>query len=109
MKAGYLSPARRKELELVLPEMAFIDNEGHHRGPDGPPQVIAVKRFESGYYPIYTRAKAADLNKSRRVTDAQREAMYAGSCFGWDVPAADPASWERALAAADEKAKELRA
>jgi hypothetical protein len=75
-----------------LPEIAYIDNSrriyagipGH-----GVPPVIAVKRGESGYYPIYTHLTADELNKGK-VTPPQREAMLIGSMFGWDVPGANP-------------------
>lgn len=79
----------------ALPEMAFIENaRGIYTGPDGTPPVIAVKRGEMGYHPIYTRATADDLNAGRGVTPAQREAMLAGSMFGWHVPAADPSRYD---------------
>jgi len=34
------------------------------------------------------------LNKSRGVTPAQREAMTAGSMFGWHVPAANTDNYD---------------
>jgi hypothetical protein len=71
-----------------LPEKAFIDNAQHTCGPS---PVIGVKRGESGYYPIWTHCTADELNEAHGVTAAQREAMYAGSLFGWHTPAADPA------------------
>lgn len=79
-----------RDLELAargLPELAFVENKD--RSPGAPP-VIGVRRGESGYYPIYTRQTAAQLNEAHGVTPAQREAMYNGSLFGWDVPGADP-------------------
>ncbi len=96
MNACYLSPARRKELEWVLPELAFVANTLHAQGPHGEPPVLAIRRFESGYSPIYTRASAADLNAGRGVTPEQAKCMLVGSMFGWDVPGADPRNNEAA-------------
>lgn len=85
-----LEKTRDLELEARgLPELAFVDNKD--RSPGAPP-VIGVRRGESGYYPIYTRQTAAQLNEAHGVTPAQREAMHNGSLFGWDVPGADPRS-----------------
>ena len=85
-----LEQARDLELKARgLPELAFVDNKD--RSPGAPP-VIGVRRGESGYYPIFTRLTAAELNAEHGVTPAQREAMYNGSLFGWDVPGADPNS-----------------
>ena len=33
-------------------------------------------------------------NERHSVTAAQREAMEAGSIFGWEIPAADPRTYE---------------
>lgn len=70
-----------------LPEVAFIENKDKAHGPS---PVIGVRRGESGYYPIFTRLNADELNAQRGVTPAQREAMYNGSLFGWDTPGANP-------------------
>lgn len=65
-------------------------------------QLIRINRDESGYYPIRigseqrhvfgdeARELMLRLNNAKGVTYAQREAMLAGSMFGWHVPAADP-------------------
>lgn len=74
-----------------LPEVAFIDNH-HDRSPGAAP-VIAIKRGEDGYYPIFTPHTAADLNAARGVTKGQVEAMQIGSLVGWDAPGANPAAW----------------
>lgn len=70
-----------------LPEVVFIDNTEKLNGTS---PVFGVRRGESGYYPIYTRLTADELNAERGVTPAQCEAMYNGSIFGWDTPSADP-------------------
>lgn len=50
--------------------------------------VIAVKGFKRGFYPIYTRARAADLNSA--PADVLESAL-AASMFGWHTPAAQVA------------------
>ena len=65
-------------------------------------QLICIKRGETGYYPAAgssldkeANIEAADsYNERLGVTPAQRQAMEVGSMFGWDVPGADPASYE---------------
>lgn len=70
-----------------LPAIAYIDNSKKFNGAS---PVIAVRRGETGYYPIFTPLNADELNAEHGVTSAQREAMYNGSLFGWDTPSADP-------------------
>ena len=65
-------------------------------------QLICIKRGETGYYPAAgssldkeANIEAADsYNERLGVTPAQRQAMEVGSMFGWDVPGADPTSYE---------------
>ena len=74
----------------------------------GNDQLIMVRRGGQGYYPVtqgknYVYGEEArklmnELNAAAGVTEAQREAMQNGSMFGWDVPAADPKTWEKILA-----------
>lgn len=54
--------------------------------------IVVVKRGEDGYYPLLRNVDLTldALNAEVGVTLAQREAMLAGSMFGWHVPAADP-------------------
>lgn len=85
-----LHPDDPVQLELIsrgLPPVAFIDNAD---GLYGDSPIIAVQRGETGYFPIHTALTAAELNADAGVTDAQAEAMLAGSMFGWDVKAAFP-------------------
>lgn len=68
-------------------------------------KIGIVKKGESGYYKTdlmecnninrYTKAKefVNELNEQLGVTPAQREAMKAGSMFGWQTPAADPKNY----------------
>ena len=59
---------------------------------------ILIKQGEKGYYPIKFDAdmygaseKEVDaMNQSLEVTKAQKQAMIAGSMFGWNVPASNP-------------------
>jgi hypothetical protein len=76
-----------------LPPIAFIDNrpgdDGERRVPDAEANVIGIRRGEPGYFPIKSPHSADWHNTLEGVTPAQREAMFAGSVFGWAVPAAD--------------------
>lgn len=84
------------KLAAGLPEMCFsvLPDTG---------ALICIKRGESGYYPSdwNTSDKERNLqirddaNESLGVTDAQRHAMEVGSMFGWNVPGADPKSYEQ--------------
>ena len=57
-------------------------------------KTIVVKRGESGYYKTdYEDVPADHLNARLGVTKAQEQAMYSGSAFGWNIPAADPQTW----------------
>ena len=52
--------------------------------------VMAVKIGEEGYWPIYSRFSADQLN-AQDVTPEILESAIAGSMFGWDSPAAKSA------------------
>lgn len=64
--------------------------------------VIIIARGESGYYQTDINYGSKDENQQLvdlyndklGVTKAQAAAMRAGSMFGWDVPAANPASYD---------------
>lgn len=69
----------------------------------GSNRVILLRRGVTGYYPMHASNLKPGLspaenvqryNDSRGVTPAQHMAMLYGSCFGWDTPSADPATWE---------------
>lgn len=72
-----------------LPDQAFLTakDRGIHNSPT---PVVAVKKGEKGFFPIQNAKTAQDLNTLFGVTPAQVEAMFAGSMFGWDTPAANP-------------------
>lgn len=82
-------------LRLDLPEVCFsiLPSTG---------DVIIIKHGESGYYrceystedKAFNREFANDRNANLGVSKAQVEAMLAGSMYGWDVPAADPKSYD---------------
>lgn len=62
--------------------------------------LCALKKGVKGFYPVkdYPNANAAfadRLNFRLGVTKAQREAMLAGSMFGWNIPAADPKTYAK--------------
>jgi len=53
---------------------------------------IIIKTGEMGFYPapMITSQELADkMNASWGVSAAHIEAMVSGSCFGWEVPAAN--------------------
>lgn len=64
--------------------------------------VIIIKHGESGYYrceystedKAFNREFANDRNANLGVSKAQVETMLSGSMYGWDVPAADPKSYD---------------
>jgi hypothetical protein len=57
-------------------------------------ETIIIKRGESGYYNSTRQFDADTLNSELGITKAQKEAMTAGSMFGWDVPASDPSLYD---------------
>jgi hypothetical protein len=53
--------------------------------------VIAVRPFESGYYPIQTSASVAELNEPDMTEEILQSARYASIIGNWDAPVAFPA------------------
>lgn len=49
--------------------------------------VIAIKAFERGFYPIYTRATPDDLNNGK-FSNEEIESAILGSMSGWNCPGA---------------------
>ena len=72
--------------EHKLPPLAYIQSDYNQAGAP----VIAIKRGEMGFYPIFTHLTADELNAAIDVDKAQAQAMHVGSMFGWDVPGANP-------------------
>ena len=66
-------------------------------------EIILIKRGEDGYFPSdlpnsgkeENRRVVDERNRKIGVSKAQEAAMSAGSMFGWDVPAADPRSYDK--------------
>jgi hypothetical protein len=54
--------------------------------------LMAVKRGEKGYWPIWSRATAETLNGGPAATTEVLESALAASMCGWDVPAAKEAN-----------------
>ena len=89
-------------LRSSLPEKCYVYLESTD-------EIGVVTRGESGYVPaeikpegdVSKRTGAEMLNDAMGVTKSQAAAMSAGSMFGWDAPAADPANY-------DEKGTPLR-
>lgn len=50
--------------------------------------VAAVKAWERGFYPIYTKATPETLNAPRGWTPEVLEAAHLGSLCGWNCPGA---------------------
>lgn len=61
-------------------------------------KTIAVKRGETGYWPMDHIEDPDVWNAKRGITSAQVEAMRMGSQFGFDAPGADPLNCAHALA-----------
>ena len=81
-------------LRKSLPEkcFGFLEASG---------ELIVIEKGKRGYSPtgIYPqdhdiRAGVDAANDANGVTKAQAAAMMAGSMFGWDAPAADPANYD---------------
>ena len=81
-------------LRKSLPEkcFSFLESSG---------ELIVIEKGKQGYAPtgIYpqdsdVRAGVDAANEVNGVTKAQSAAMKAGSMFGWDKPAADPANYD---------------
>jgi hypothetical protein len=86
-----------------LPPKAFVTNTVGASGPRGIPPILEITRGEPGFRPVYTTEFTADeLNEAEvvmnetagipnaSISKAAASAMYYGSLFGWDAPAADP-------------------
>ena len=79
-----------------LPELCFSTLPGTGA-------LICIKRGESGYYPSdwstddpAQNRELADYNNDRLgVTQAQRLSLEFGSMHGWDVPGADPSTYQQ--------------
>ena len=83
-------------LRSNLPERCYVYLQTENK-------IGIIQKGESGYYPTEiesgtpdeTKAQVDELNGKLGVSKEQAEAMKAGSMFGWDTPAADPASYDK--------------
>ena len=77
--------AKRRGLPLVC--YTIIPSTDH---------PIIVRFGETGYYPcaLETKDEVDEYNEKLGVTPAKREAMTAGSMFGWNAPCADPKNYD---------------
>ena len=65
-------------------------------------EIIVLARGKSGYYKTdfsssdkaFNKQFVNERNEALGVTKAQAAAMYAGSMFGWDTPAANPSFYD---------------
>lgn len=81
----------------VLATLQKLPAESFDVLPSDKHQLIGIHRGVPGYTPLRrlespeaAEEMAKRLNASAGVDDAQRQAMKAGSIFGWHVPGADP-------------------
>ena len=75
------------ELKMKLPQSCALI----HIATGGP---VVIHRGESGFYQMPDDFNVGEYNISKGATIPQVKAMEAGSMFGWDCPAADPANWD---------------
>lgn len=70
-----------------LPERCFVRSPGEY--------VWCIARGRLGLEPCPSLAwaEASAENRHAGVSEAQRRAMLMGATYGWDVPAADPATY----------------
>jgi hypothetical protein len=58
------------------------------RHPLNANKAVGIRRNEAGYYPLESHGSLDTINRELGVSPAEREAMLAGSIFGWDAPLA---------------------
>lgn len=102
MGANRVLASAAAKLADGLPEKAYVSNEWD-KSPGAAP-VLLVKRGEMGYWPVHTTRSADELNRELGVSEAQREAMYTGSLFGWHTPGADPKRQEELIQRREKRA-----
>lgn len=81
------TPADRTLAARGLPERCFVRSPGEY--------TWLVVRGRLGLEPCRSLPwpDASAANEQAGVSDAQRRAMLMGATYGWDVPAADPATF----------------
>lgn len=96
-----LATLAAKATVKIIPLRASLPYFCFHHLEAGNGEVIRIEKGVRGYRVTEygaannaaAKAIAQSLNASIGVTPAQAEAMKAGSIFGWEVPAADPANY----------------
>ncbi len=73
-----------------MPRILFTTAQRAHVADTSAP-LIAITLGERGYRPVYIRNMDPGLLNPAGTTDAIIESAIAGSVFGWDCPAAQPA------------------
>ncbi len=83
-----------------LPEKSYAEHPEDMGKPMGERRLIKIERGMKGFIELWDmvsggQEKAKELNAKIGVTPAQAEAMMIGSMFGWDVPGANPAVYDK--------------
>jgi len=66
----------------------FFDTAGSVVAHQIAAPVFAVQSFERGFYPVFTRLTAAELNAKRAPSADVLASALAASMFGWNAPIA---------------------
>jgi hypothetical protein len=76
--------------------------------PEKPTRLVLIRAFELGYVDVavlpstgLTAIIADSINQKTGITPSMREAMVAGSMFGWGSPIADPSRHANAKSCVD--------
>lgn len=85
----------------VIPLRSSLPDKSYSVLPSGN-EIVIVKKGEPGYYRTdicgHDREEplpiVAEFNKSGGVSKAQAASLLGGSMFGWQMPAADPRSYD---------------
>lgn len=97
MTTTTVTPTAQADSQLPAECLAYIpENEIGHR-------IVVIRRGQGVIQSRYdhaalteetARCLVRDVNRHLGVSPSQREALLAGSLYGWDSPAADPSLYE---------------